>query len=265
MRLGAARRGADAGRRREGYAVPKDFREELHELREQNDREIQALEAAAPERIEREGNDELDIVTVRIGPDGDVRDVRISPHWRTRADEVSLSDVILEALVRTQGSVLDEFATKVEAIDAQPLPPARPMPMPQDSGEIFGRTEPVSREEAERLLGEIFGEAEQALAALESSLDSASAHTASARSRRGEVHVEIDSSGEISRLELDPRWLAGAHPANIGRLVGDTLQDAQRQMMAGFATVSETARSTQEAMRRLGDPHTLSRRFGLQP
>lgn len=244
--------------------MAKDFRDELHELREQNDREIQALEAAAPEPIEREGNDGQDIVTVRIGPDGDVRDVRVAPHWRSRADVDTLGDVILEAMARAQGSVLDEFVTKVEAMDSEDLPPARPMPMPQDSGEIFGRTGPVSREEAERLLGEIFGEAEQALAALESSLDSASAHTASARSRHGEVHVEIDSSGEVSLLALDPRWLANAHPANIGRLVGETLRDAQNQMMAGFATVSETARSTQEAMRRLGDPYTLSRRFGLQ-
>ena len=50
--------------------MTEDFRDELHELREQNDREIQALEAATPQAIEREGSDELNVVTVRIGPNG---------------------------------------------------------------------------------------------------------------------------------------------------------------------------------------------------
>lgn len=167
-------------------------------------------------------------------------------------------------MVRAQTSVMDEFVTNVETIDYDNLPPARPMSMPQDGGEIFGRTEPVSRDEAERLLGEIFAEAEQALAVLEASLDAASSHTASSRSRQGEVQVEIDSCGEVSRLELDPRWLTGAHSANIGRLVGETLRDAQQQMVTGFVGVTDAARSTQETMRRLGDSSTLSRRFGLQ-
>lgn len=244
--------------------MAKDFRDELHELREQNDREIQALEAATPPAIEREGSDELNVVTVRIGPDGDVRDVRLAHDWRSHVEDDSLGRTIVSAMVRAQASVMDEFLTNVEAADSDNLPPARPMPMPMDSGEVFGRTEPVSREEAERLIGEIFAEAEQALAAFESSLDTATAHTASSRSRHGEVQVEIDSSGEVSKLELDPRWLGRAHPANIGRLVGETLRDAQQQMTTGFASVNDAAKSTQDAMRRLGDPNTLSRRFGLQ-
>jgi len=244
--------------------VTEDFRDELHELREQNDREIQALEAATPKAIEREGSDELNLVTVRIGPNGEVRDVRIAHTWRSQVADDSLGQAILAAMVRAQASVMDEFMTNVDAIDDANLPPARPMPMPQDSGEVFGRTEPVSKEEAERLIGEIFAEAEQALAAFESSLDAATAHTASSRSRHGEVQVEIDSGGEVSLLELDPRWLATAHPANVGRLVGDTLRDAQQQMATGFASVNDAAQFTQETMRRLGDPNTLSRRFGLQ-
>lgn len=245
--------------------MPGDFRDELHELREQNDREIQALEAATPERVERQGSDERDIVTVRVGPDGDVRDVRIAHGWRSEVGSEALGETILAAMVRAQAGVVDEYLTNVEEIDPSNLPPARPLPMLQDSGEVFGRTEPVTPEEAERIMAEIFGEAEDALARLESSLSAASAHTASARSRHGEVTVEIDSSGEVSRLELDPRWLTGAHPANIGRLVAETLRDAQQQMLTGFSGVNDAARSTQEAMRRLGDPNTLSRRFGLQP
>ncbi|WP_156971221.1 hypothetical protein [Knoellia sinensis] len=244
--------------------MTEDFRDELHELREQNDREIQALEAATPPRIEREGSDELDVVSVRIGPDGDVRDVRVAHNWRDRVEGEALGDAIRAALVRAQASVVDEFITNVEAADPDRLPPPRPMPMPQDSGEVFGLTGSVSPEEAERIMAEIFGGAEQALAALESSLDAASIHSASSRSRHGEVHVEIDSGGDVSRLDLDPRWLAGAHPANVGRLVGETLRDAQQQMMTGFGAVSDAARETQHRMRRLGDPYTLSRRFGLQ-
>ncbi|MBM6398992.1 YbaB/EbfC family nucleoid-associated protein [Phycicoccus sonneratiae] len=245
--------------------MSEDIRDELHELRERNDREIQGLESVRPPAIEREGSDARGAVTVRIGPEGEVRDVRVAHDWRSGLTDDELAGAVVEALTRAQSEVAAEFLTGVEELEDQELPRARPMPMPQDSGEVFGRTEPVTPGEAERLIGELWAEVEQAMASMEASLDGFNARTGSARSAGGEVVVEIGAGGEVSRLELEPRWLARAHPANIGRLVTSTLHEAQSSVLRGFGDVAETVRAVQETMQRVGDPYTLSRRFGLTP
>lgn len=253
------------GDERGEHTVPDDIRDELYELRERNDREIQALESAIPEPTEREGSDAAGIVTVRIGPEGEVRDVRVAHGWAGSVAADGLVDRIVEALVRAQSEVVTEFVTNVEALEGQELPRARPLPTPVDSGEVFGRTEPVTAAEAERILGDIWAQVEAAMDSLDATLGGFRARTATARSANGEVVVEIGEGGEVSRLELEPRWLSRAHPANIGRLVTSTLHDAQRQVLAGLADVTDSARAMEEAMRRLGNPDTISRRFGLQP
>ncbi|MGG5260721.1 YbaB/EbfC family nucleoid-associated protein [Phycicoccus avicenniae] len=245
--------------------MAEDIREELYELRERNDREIQALESVRPEPVEREGSDGRGVVTVRVGPEGQVRDVRVAHDWRTSTDEAALPGAIIDALTRAQAGAAEEFLTGVEELEGRELPPARPMPMPQDSGEVFGRTEPVTPAEAERIIGDLWAEVEQAMASMEASLDGFNARTGSARSADGEVVVEIGAGGEVTRLDLEPRWLARAHAANIGRLVTATLHEAQSSVLEGLTDVADTVRSAQEAMQRVGDPYTLSRRFGLTP
>ena len=245
--------------------MPDDIRDELYELRERNDREIQALEASVPEPVEREGSDEARVVTVRIGPGGEVRDVRVAHDWASSVAPDELAGRIVEALGRAQSEVVGEFVATVDALEEEDLPRARPMPAPVDDGAVFGRTAPVTPAEAERILGEVWAEVEAAMAAMGSTLDGFRSRTATARSAGGEVVVEIGTAGEVARLDLDPRWLARAHPANVGRIVGATLHDAQRQVLSGLADITDSARAMEEAMRRLGDPNTLSRRFGLQP
>ncbi|PRY63622.1 hypothetical protein BCF74_10120 [Knoellia remsis] len=241
-----------------------DIREELYEIRERNDREIQRLQVSVPDPVEREQRDAASVVTVRVAADGGVRDIRISHDWRNTVQDSELGGVILETIAQAQAAVAAEYAAALEEQESSPLPPARPAPIPPDDGDA-GRGALASPEEAERVMAEVYAEAEAALADVERALDSFGRHTASARSSHGEVIVDINADGDISRFDLDPRWLARAHPANIGRLATETLHRAQTQIDVGLSELDAVVADMQATLSRVGNPYTLSRRLGIQP
>ena len=105
---------------------------------------------------------------------------------------------------------------------------------------------------------------EEVLTALrEDGVDVRLGTSAASVSRNGDVRVELSASGGLLDLTVRESWVTRTHPANIGRTVLATIEQAQSVALSTFArTKAEADRST-ATLARLGDPTRIGRRLGL--
>ncbi len=243
----------------------------LFDTRDEIDRAAQVFGAASRSAATGyDGKDEFGTATVRLTPEGHLQDVRISMDWRTRVGADGLAAAVQAAITTAGVRRLEEWGHGMDVSMSGPPPSLSPAPALYET--MAGRLEDrvrsakTPREVAavEQALVEVMDElirdvdelTEQVDTALTSSVRGESSH---------EKHAvaEMSLTGEVVALEYDERWLARAHPANIGR---ETLAavDAARRALAGRSITDVIAQSRlQQLQVLLNDPDAVAQRLGL--
>ena len=236
--------------------------ERLHEAREGIDRHLQRLDTL-PAPAPSEGASTNGVVRVRVDGEGRVTSIVVSHTWSEQILPAELGPAILEAYLAAGAARLEEWNDSLEEAMALPQPQTRPMPtnLQTDVADIAGGDPGTEAEILGRLLElwtEIETEMDSAIEAVSAGVERE--HQVS--SYQGEVRVTCSASGGLQDLVLSEAWLRRSHPANIGRLVLATINDAQDAALGDFATTQARAASGTAALSRLGDPSYIARRLG---
>lgn len=238
--------------------------ERLHEAREDIDRTLQRLETIAPPSGEVEGADTRKAVRVRVAPDGRVGAITVDHGWRDLLSPAELGPAIAEAYVAAGASRLEEWSAQVDEAFEMPEPRTRPFPQ-QLAEQVEGLPSgaPLTEDHVLRELLELWTEIEAELDTAIEQVTSGVERVHRASSPGGDVHVELSASGGLLELTLRESWATRTHPANIGRTVLATIEQAQSAALSTFAQTSADADRSTAALARLGDPTRIGRRLGL--
>lgn len=243
--------------------MPPDDLERLHELREDADRHAQLAQNAVPAQTSRSGTDPSGKVWVRVDAQGILRAVHVAMDWQQHVQPEQLSAAITAAIASLAAASMAEWSQQIEDLQLKPPPPARPLPLWTDDGaDTFVGDSANHAERLSRLaevIDEITSKLDEAIADSERALT----YSESVRSPRGEVTVEVGANGSIRTLDLSPRWLETAHPTNIGRLVAQTVSEAQRRSVAAFADFKVRAEDTKASVGKFQDSRIVAERIGF--
>ena len=177
--------------------------------------------------------------------------VVVAADWRDRIDPAALGECLKAA---ANEAILDEVSRPAEE-----LPPPAPTPLHRDDAPSAGG-DPTSPALIAEVM-ELFARFDTELAQYTRQLRDASTAPSQGASGNGNVLVVL-AAGQVSRVEVNPRWAARAGHAMVAAEALAAFQAAQRaeaddapvvRMPPGLARLVELA----------GDPYALSRQLGL--
>lgn len=207
-------------------------------LREQNDVALQQA-SEAQRRVEPvDVEDDSRQVFVRISPDGLVESVRIGFAWDSALRADQLAPTVMNTISKAQLQRIEQLGRAMEEVDAEPAPRARPSFAPDFdavSAEIALRTGPSGDEfiAARSLITELLNDALDGIAEADAVLETHTHRSFVGRSQAGHVHATLSSAGDLTALDIDPRWAEKAHPTNIGREVIQAITHGVEQVRTG--------------------------------
>ena len=194
------------------------------------------------------GSDPDGAVTVVVGPDAAVLEVRVDPDWRRSVDPRALNHSVLAA---ANNATMRALAAQVEAAPVvSPQPPMAPAAeAPLTSGDIRRLLDAVAMElnvVTERLAGV----ADRRLTAT-----SGGRHVSAAALR-----------GQVVDVTVDANWAASARPREIEAELLDVLGRLRRDSDTGELAAQLRGGSAVAELNALAsDPPVLLRRIGLLP
>ncbi|WP_377643472.1 hypothetical protein [Oryzobacter terrae] len=238
--------------------------ERLHEAREDLDRTLQRLETIEAPTREAAGTDARKAVRVRVTPDGRVGAITVDHRWQDLLSAAELGPAVAEAYAAAGASRLEEWNAKVDEAFEMPEPRTRPFPTAvadHAAGLPSGTT--VTEDSVLRELLDLWTEIEAELDAALEDVTAGVQRVHRAASPGGDVHVELSASGGLLGLTIRESWATRTHPANIGRTVLATIEQAQGEALSTFARTRADADRSTATLARLGDPTRIGRRLGL--
>ncbi|WP_392545136.1 hypothetical protein [Oryzobacter telluris] len=238
--------------------------ERLHEAREDIDRALQRLETVEPSTSEVEGTDARKAVRVRVAPDGRVGAITVDHRWQDLLTPAELGPAIAQAYVSAGAGRLEDWNEKVEGAFELPEPANRPFPtaVAEHVGGLPSATT-LDQDDVLRELLEVWTELEAQLDAAIEDVTAGVERVHRASSPNGDVNVELSAAGGLLGLTLREAWATRTHPANIGRTVLATIEQAQGEALSTFARTRADADRNTATLTRLGDPTRIGRRLGL--
>ncbi len=238
--------------------------ERLHEAREDVDRTLQRLESIDPSASEAIGTDTRRAVRVRVAPDGRVGAITVDHRWQDLVGPAELGPAIAEAYVTAGASRLKEWSAQVDEAFEMPEPRTRPFPTAvADHAAGLPSGAVVTEDSVLRELLELWTEIEAELDAAIDDVTAGVERVHRATSPGGDVRVELSASGGLLDLTVRESWATRTHPANIGRTVLATIEQAQSVALSTFAQTRAGADRSTATLARLGDPTRIGRRLGL--
>ncbi|MCO1581352.1 YbaB/EbfC family nucleoid-associated protein [Crossiella sp. SN42] len=195
------------------------------------------------------GQDADRVVTVSVGPMGEVLSVRLAADWRRSVDPRALQGSVLTAANNAVMQALAKQVEQTEQTDVQPWPTPTAQP----------ETTPLTTDAAFRLLDEVDAE----LATLTGRLDAVLNQPIEAESAGGHVRGGA-MNGQVSTLTVDPYWAGSARNPEIEGELTEVLRELHRR---GTSDPDLTRWPTSPAITELtalvSDPNLLLRRLGL--
>jgi DNA-binding protein YbaB len=174
--------------------------------------------ADAALRQSAQGTDATGSITVVLGTDGRVADVRPAPRWRDRLASDQVGDAVLEA---AQAAAINRLDAWSQALDAQPEPgAATTLPPVVDLAALRADAPFVN---LLGMLDEVTATLDQAIAASKQPTAPAPASPATVEDEDADlsygsrpVVVRLDAAGAVEHVDIELRWLAGADRARLG-------------------------------------------------
>lgn len=181
--------------------------------------------------------------------------VVVAVDWRDRIGPAALGECLTEA---ANEAILDEVARAAEALE----PPTRPAPVHRDDAPSANGdpTGPVAQALVAEAM-ELFARFDTELVEYTQQLRDASTAPSQGVSGNGHVRVVL-AAGQVSRVEVNPRWAARAGHAMVAAEALAAFEAAQHAM-ADDAVVVRMPPALARLVELAGDPHALSRQLGL--
>jgi len=226
--------------------------EELAELREASDVLLQQTTEARARLRPVQARDASGEILVRLDASGQLLAVQVGFTWDQKLTKQELPVAVLEALTEARAARLEQYGTAIKDVSEEPAPRARPTATTspvvtrfQDRLHSRG-DEPAA---AGELVVELLTDAEVALVEANRLLDEHSGREFTGRSGSGHVTATASGAGDLVSLDLDQDWLAGAHPASLGREITQAVlaagERAQREGLAAALRASKLAQLAQ--------------------
>jgi DNA-binding protein YbaB len=210
---------------------PGEWVQRLEQLQAEAQQLWGLLAAASSTPASYEGYDRTGAVQVLVDQDGQVRDIQLSGSWRSHIDPRDLGPAVVEAV----GAAVNQRA----AAWAEPVATGAGR-----RGRAAGDAEGAAAEPGQSAFGPLLGgpllgdglsgrQLLDLLDGVEAELDGFQqrvrqwlARGAEGRSDGGHVTAVL-AGGQLSRVEIDPRWAAQARHTEIGREIRLAVQQAQ--------------------------------------
>lgn len=249
--------------------MTRDLGEDVAEMRDDIDRATQRFEQAQATVTTVSQTDSSGAVTVTVDADGGLQDVRVDQGWQQRLEPDMLGPAVQDALLAAAAARGDQWASAFAEQSSEPPPRVRPMLTPALSfaGQLGELTRSSSGGGPTTATLEALLEMVQALNA---SIDDVSRQVADhqateyvGRSSSHHVTATVTGAGAVVSLRYDERWLARAHPVNVGRETTQAIHDGYRSM-AGRSAQSIIDDSPLGQIQALAhDPVALAERMRL--
>jgi len=209
------------------------------------------------------GSDQDSAVTVVVGPDAAVLQVRADPDWRRSVDPRALRHSVLaaanNATMRALAAQVDaqteaQVEAQVEARPAVTAQPPAPPAMPADET-------PLTSHDIRRLLDAVTMELDAVTGPLAAVADRRITATSGGR------HVSAAAlRGQVVDVTVDANWAASARPETIESELLDVLGRLRRDGDTGeLAARLHGSSAIAELNALAADPQALLRRIGLLP
>ena len=231
--------------------------ETLAELREASDVLLQQTTAAEQRLGPVDAQDSSGQVRVRLDAKGRLEAVQVGFTWDQTLGVDALPAAVLEALTQAKVARLEQYGASMTQIADEPAPRARPAAtdtafMRSVNDQMAAR--PDDPEVAAELLTELLHDADVALEEANRLLDEHAGRTFAGRSSSGHVTATASGNGEIVGIDIDQAWVrGGAHPANVGREIGQAVMAAGERAQREGITAALQASRLAELARRLTD------------
>jgi hypothetical protein len=196
-------------------------------------------------------------VVVTVDDDGRFSTATVSRNWAERIDARALGDEVQEAANK---ALTDHMAVAVEQSLANLDPNAQPPVVHREAPSAGGDPSSATAKNLVAEILDLFGQFDNQFTQFTASLQQVATGDHRGESAGRNVVVTL-TRGQITAVQLDPQWAAGAAPTEIGAEVLAALQTAQRNAgdIKDIALPPALAR-----LQELGsDPEALSRQLGL--
>ena len=232
-----------------------DQLQELAELREQTDVLLQQTTLIHQQLDPVEATDESGQVRVKIDAEGAITAVSVGFSWERAISREQLVPAVVEAVTTASMRRMEQYGEAASAVEAQPAPRARPVAPSEvvaELGERFAAA-PDEGRAAEQFLTEVLAEASEGLEEANRLLAEHAERIHTERSGPGHVTASLNSSGSLTALEIDQRWLRTAHPTNLGREITEAIARATtRARREGLTAALNASKLAQLAARTTG-------------
>lgn len=194
-------------------------------------------------------------VSVSLDGQGTIPAITVRGSWQRECEPEALASLILTTLTEAEQLRLASALEGTEAQLDDPVRRPRLLERPDiDLAAWRGRAGDESLRSAIETIGGLRG----MVADLQSSMLEAATSTHQGRSASGHARATCNGMGRLTGLELDARWLPGAHPHNIGRESVDAITNAQGEA-AAHPMDQVVAQSRVGRLQRLLTAHTAIR------
>lgn len=195
------------------------------------------------------GQDTDGVVTVHLGPVGDVVSVRLSADWRNFVDPRALGPHVRDA---ANNAVLQVATLEAQRVDREGVTPT------YEPASAFGsELSPLSKQDVERLL---------AAATEELANFTRRASEVGGRVEAESVGGHVSGSarrGQVVQVNVDATWAARARAAEIESELTDLLMRLRNATSVGDLAGGPTGPALAELTALVHEPQTLLRRMGL--
>ena len=221
----------------------------LAELREASDVLLQQTTAAQRRLGPVEAHDASGQVRVRLDATGQLESVQVAFTWDQTLGVDELPAAVLEALAQAKAARIEQYGATLTQVADEPAPRARPTASDSPLIRRFNDRLASSGNDpaaAAELVTELLNDADAALAEANRLLDEHAGKQFTARSSAGHVTATATGNGELQAIDIDQAWVRrGAHPANVGREIGQAVQlageRAQREGLTAALKASKLA------------------------
>lgn len=196
-------------------------------------------------------------VVVTVDDEGRFSTVAVAKHWDERIDARALGDEVRDAANK---ALTDHMAVAVEQNLANFDPNAQPPAPHREAPSAGGDTSSDTAKDLVTEILDLFGQFDTQFTQFTASLQQVATGDHRGESAGRNVVVTL-TRGQITAVQLEAQWAAGAAPTEIGAEVLAALQTAQRNAgdIKDIALPPALAR-----LQELGsDPEALSRQLGL--
>jgi DNA-binding protein YbaB len=240
--------------------VPETPTEKILQARDEADKLGQVVEAASEELGPVTEYDPSRMVEVKLDPQGVVESVKVEASWRDRLELEELAPAVIVAYNTAGAQRTAEWAEAfARHDDATPVPRSRPLPTSDFTERMIAAAGgQVSDKAVVEVVG-LMGRLDDAMAEVEARMEAMAAAEYVGRSSSKHVKATCHVSGELRSLDINLKWLTGAHSFNIGREITEAVRNGHARATEKSLKSALDDSPLGELQALLDDPEALGR------